>query len=105
MRDEGPRAGFNSVRDRVHSVGNMSAPPSLTQLLVAWSDGDPRALEGLVPVVESELRRLARSYLLRNERTTPFRRLPSSTKPIYDSSTSVKCDGRIARISLVWPPR
>lgn len=36
-------------------------------MLVAWSDGDARALEGLVPVVEGELRRLARAYL-RKER-------------------------------------
>jgi RNA polymerase sigma-70 factor, ECF subfamily len=46
----------------------MAAPASLTQMLVAWSDGDARALDGLVPVVEGELRRLARSYL-RRERT------------------------------------
>ena len=45
----------------------MAEPASLTQMLVAWSEGDARALDGLVPVVEGELRRLARSYL-RKER-------------------------------------
>jgi RNA polymerase sigma factor (TIGR02999 family) len=38
-----------------------------TRLLKAWSEGDETALEQLVPLVDSELRRLARNYL-RNER-------------------------------------
>lgn len=44
-----------------------SVPPSndVTQLLVNWSQGDPKALEALTPVVYDELRRLARSYLRR----------------------------------------
>lgn len=43
----------------------MSPPPSheVTQLLVAWSDGDQAALEQLVPMVQAELQRLARRYL------------------------------------------
>jgi hypothetical protein len=40
-------------------------PKSVTQLLVAWSDGDPTALNQLVPLVNEELRRLARSYMRR----------------------------------------
>lgn len=39
----------------------------VTQLLVAWSDGDEAALEKLTPLVEAELHRLARRYM-RNER-------------------------------------
>ena len=35
----------------------------MTQLLVAWSQGDAQALETLVPLVEAELHRLARRYL------------------------------------------
>ncbi|MGH9842566.1 MAG: sigma-70 family RNA polymerase sigma factor [Blastocatellia bacterium] len=34
-----------------------------TRLLKAWSDGDETALERLVPLVDAELRRLARHYL------------------------------------------
>ncbi|MBV8553424.1 MAG: sigma-70 family RNA polymerase sigma factor [Acidobacteriaceae bacterium] len=46
----------------------MHPPPGeVTQLLNAWSRGDPEALERLVPVVEGELRRLARSYLSREQ--------------------------------------
>ena len=37
----------------------------VTQLLNAWRRGDRDALEQLAPVVESELRRLARAYLNR----------------------------------------
>ena len=35
----------------------------LTQMLVAWSAGDPAALERLVPVVQQELHRLAARYM------------------------------------------
>lgn len=37
----------------------------MTQLLRAWSEGDEAALEQLVPLVEAELRRLARAYMSR----------------------------------------
>jgi RNA polymerase sigma-70 factor, ECF subfamily len=41
----------------------MDAPQELTQLLVAWSDGDEAALDRLAPLVQAELRRLARRYM------------------------------------------
>jgi RNA polymerase sigma factor (TIGR02999 family) len=37
----------------------------LTELLVAWSDGDEAALDRLAPLVQSELRRLASHYMKR----------------------------------------
>src|ERR1044072_4441692 len=37
----------------------------VTELLVAWSDGDKTALDELMPVVYDELRRLARNHLSR----------------------------------------
>ena len=40
----------------------------VTGLLRAWSDGDREALEQLLPLVESELRRLARHYMARERR-------------------------------------
>jgi RNA polymerase sigma factor (TIGR02999 family) len=47
----------------------MALPPDdVTQLLLAWGRGDPSALERLLPLVEAELRRLARHYM-RGERT------------------------------------
>jgi RNA polymerase sigma factor (TIGR02999 family) len=43
----------------------------VTELLMAWNAGDRSALDRLVPLVQSELRRLAKSYLRRerNEHT------------------------------------
>jgi RNA polymerase sigma factor (TIGR02999 family) len=43
----------------------MTTPSSheVTQLLVAWSDGDQAALEQLTPLVYRELHRLAKGYL------------------------------------------
>ncbi len=43
----------------------MEAPQGITQLLIRWHEGDPRALEALMPLVYSELRRLANNYLRR----------------------------------------
>lgn len=40
-------------------------PREVTQLLLAWNDGDESALEKLVPLVYEELRRLARRYMRR----------------------------------------
>ncbi|HEV2351944.1 MAG TPA: sigma-70 family RNA polymerase sigma factor [Terriglobia bacterium] len=42
-----------------------ASPEQITQLLVKWSQGDQTALAELMPVVYSELRRLARSHLRR----------------------------------------
>jgi RNA polymerase sigma factor (TIGR02999 family) len=41
----------------------MSAPPNITQLLVAWSQGDQAALEALTPLVHHELHRLATRFM------------------------------------------
>lgn len=42
-----------------------AAPREVTRLLLAWSRGDPGALEKLMPLVYPELRRLAARYLRR----------------------------------------
>ena len=46
----------------------MGQEPSVTQLLVSWSEGNPAALEELTPHVYRELHALARSYLSRGRR-------------------------------------
>ena len=43
----------------------IATPGQVTELLRAWSDGDDVALERLLPLVEAELRRLARGYMRR----------------------------------------
>ena len=44
---------------------SIGASNEITDLLLAWNDGEPTALERLVPLVEVELRRLARTYMRR----------------------------------------
>ena len=44
------------------------SPRAVTELLRAWTDGDDQALEELIPLVEVELRRLARGYMVRERR-------------------------------------
>jgi RNA polymerase sigma factor (TIGR02999 family) len=41
---------------------------AVTQLLRAWTGGSDQALEALLPLVEGELRRLARGYLARERK-------------------------------------
>ena len=44
---------------------NQSTSPQITQLLLAWNGGDKAALDRLMPLVYQELRRLAKSYMRR----------------------------------------
>lgn len=44
------------------------SPAAVTELLRAWSDGDDDALQRLMPLVEAELRRVARAYMGRERR-------------------------------------
>jgi RNA polymerase sigma factor (TIGR02999 family) len=48
-----------------HKMGRVPGPSPITELLRAWSGGDQTALEELIPIVEAELRRLARIYMSR----------------------------------------
>jgi RNA polymerase sigma factor (TIGR02999 family) len=43
----------------------MSSPEQITQLLAEWNAGNAEALEKLIPLVERELRRIARRYIRR----------------------------------------
>ena len=42
-------------------------PHEVTQLLLAWSEGDQSAIDRLIPLVYSELHRLAQSYMRREQ--------------------------------------
>jgi RNA polymerase sigma factor (TIGR02999 family) len=42
-----------------------SSAPTITQLLVKWSNGDQQALDELTPLIYDELRHMARTYLRR----------------------------------------
>ncbi|MEZ5427789.1 MAG: sigma-70 family RNA polymerase sigma factor [Pyrinomonadaceae bacterium] len=43
---------------------SQTASPEITQLLLAWGEGDKQALDKLMPFVYQELRRLAKNYML-----------------------------------------
>jgi RNA polymerase sigma factor (TIGR02999 family) len=43
----------------------MTQSHNITELLIQWSDGDETALDRLMPLVERELRRLARNFMRR----------------------------------------
>lgn len=43
----------------------MPSPPNITQLLEKWREGEQGALDELVPLIYTELRRLAAAYLRR----------------------------------------
>jgi RNA polymerase sigma-70 factor, ECF subfamily len=43
----------------------MTSEHEITELLKAWSDGDPQAFDKLVPLVDAELRKVAHAYMRR----------------------------------------
>jgi RNA polymerase sigma factor (TIGR02999 family) len=45
----------------------MSPPSDITELLICWNNGDPTALEKLMPLVEKELHRLAHLHMRREQ--------------------------------------
>src|SRR5258705_8383709 len=53
---------------RIEKVLETPLPGAVTELLRAWGNGDDAALEQLTPLVEAELRRLARGYMRRERR-------------------------------------
>jgi ECF sigma factor len=55
----------------------------VTRLLVQWADGDRQAMEELLPLVYDELRRLAKSYL---QRENPGHTL-QSTALVHEASS------------------
>jgi hypothetical protein len=44
-------------------AGEMASPQQVTELLLAWSQGQSTALEELMPLVHQELQRLAHHYM------------------------------------------
>jgi RNA polymerase sigma-70 factor (ECF subfamily) len=45
------------------ALGLMTQSHGITQLLIQWNEGDETALDQLMPLVERELRRLARNFM------------------------------------------
>lgn len=55
------------MSDVPHSKNTGGGPGEITQLLIKWSEGDQAALEKLLPIVYTELRRIADNYLRRED--------------------------------------
>lgn len=58
------------AESRAGTGNGMTSPegsPQVTQLLLAWSNGDETAMDKLMPLVYAELRRLARRYMGRED--------------------------------------
>jgi RNA polymerase sigma factor (TIGR02999 family) len=47
----------------IEIMAKEPSPPDVTAMLLAWQQGDEKALEGLIPMVYDELHRLARARL------------------------------------------
>lgn len=60
----------------------MSSAENVTQLLLAWNNGDSAALNRLIPLVEAELRRLA-SYYMRREDSTHTLQTTALVNEVY----------------------
>jgi len=61
----GLRADSRMDKGEMRGYMTTPAPKEVTQLLIAWSNGEEEALEKLVPLVYDELRRIARRYMKR----------------------------------------
>ncbi|MEM8932392.1 MAG: sigma-70 family RNA polymerase sigma factor [Acidobacteriota bacterium] len=67
-----PQKAIGRSGDELDEIVPDVAQEELTQLLVAWGDGDGEALDRLVPRVYTELRRLAERSLRRERRDHTF---------------------------------
>jgi RNA polymerase sigma-70 factor (ECF subfamily) len=68
MRESGEKGVMSLDTSRDGLPAKAPPKPRVTQLLRAWSEGDEAALEQLVPLVETELHRLARAYMRRERK-------------------------------------
>ena len=75
----------------------MSEPPSITELLSNWSNGDRAALDELTPRVYQELHALARAYLSRDRRNgtlQPTALIDEVYLRLIDQSKQIRWDSR-----------
>ena len=75
----------------------MAGTQSVSQLLIAWGNGEPAALEQLTPQVYRELRTLARAYLRRggpNQSLQPTALINEAYLRLLDQSQPIKWENR-----------
>jgi len=77
---------------------HMAGTQSVSQLLMAWGDGDPAALEQLTPHVYHELHKLARAYLRRgrpNQSLQPTALINEAYLRLLDQSQPIEWENRV----------
>src|SRR5580698_3000921 len=75
----------------------MAAPPSVSELLIAWGQGEPAALEQLTPQVYGELHKLARACLRRGssgQSLQPTALINEAFVRLLDQSQPVRWENR-----------
>jgi RNA polymerase sigma-70 factor (ECF subfamily) len=64
LQYRGKIRGIGTHADLGESAMSVTASPQVTQLLLAWEQGEQSALDKLIPLVHAELRRIARRYMM-----------------------------------------
>ena len=77
----------------------IPASQDVTQLLVAWSNGDHEALDKLLPLVNAELRQLARRYMRRENPGHTLQTSALVNEAYLRLIDNGKCAGRIGPTS------
>jgi RNA polymerase sigma-70 factor (ECF subfamily) len=74
----------------------MGESPSVSELLIAWGQGEPAALEQLTPQVYGELHKLARAYLRRSsgQNLQPTELINEAFLRLLDQSQPVQWENR-----------
>src|SRR4029453_5871428 len=81
------------------------SPAAVTELLRAWSNGDDGALEQLVPLVEVELRRLARGYMARKRPDPTLQKTPLEKEALCRLTAARKARWKGRALFLGISPR
>ena len=102
-RCRSPKIEQNRSVSNGYNPGRVASPAQITGLLRAWSDGDNNAFEALVPLVEAELRRLARVYMARERRDHTLQATALVNEAFVRLIGRRTCGGRIARIFSASP--
>jgi len=72
----------------------------ITELLVAWSEGNEEALSRLIPVVYPELRRIARVHLAHRDRTLESAALVNEAYLKLIRARGIQCENRLHFFAL-----
>jgi hypothetical protein len=99
LPSRGSRVECPVSRNRRGHAGVVAG--QVTGLLRAWNHGDQDALEQLIPLVEAELRRVARAYMARELRFFGGLNVEETAEVLHLSTDTVKRDWRMAKLWLL----